>query len=323
MSGAYVFIDRSQFPEKVRHELLASLRARAINHKFHYQSYKQAAKWLALHEAYSPARKDSDGQRIYDAAFRSAARIISAKRLVVVGLGCGGGQKEARLIQLLGRRCVNYVPSDVSLPLVLNARTAAERLLAEKCIRPVVCDLATAEDFESIVTRRAGVRRVFTFFGMIPNFEPVTILPPLAELLRAGDLLLFSANLAPGTDYEAGVRRILPQYDNELTRDWLLTLLFDLGVEPRDGELRFSVEQTEEIIPLLRIVARFHFVRRRSFCVEGETFQFQRGDSLRLFFSYRHTPEKIEMLLQKHGIKVLESHVTRSGEEGVFVCAKI
>ena len=72
MSGANVFINHSQFPENVRRDLLASLRARAINHKFHYDSYKQAAKWLALHEAFSPARRDASCLRIYDEAFQAA-----------------------------------------------------------------------------------------------------------------------------------------------------------------------------------------------------------------------------------------------------------
>ena len=43
--------------------------------------------------------------------------------------------------------------------------------------------------------------------------------------------------------HAAGVQRILSQYDNPLTREWLLNFLLDLGVERSDGELRFTVEQ--------------------------------------------------------------------------------
>ena len=77
---------------------------------------------------------------------------------------------------------------------------------------------------------------------MIPNFEPQIILPKLASLVRPKDFLLFSANLAPGNNYAAGVKKILPQYDNPLTRDWLMTFLLDLGVERNDGKLRFKIE---------------------------------------------------------------------------------
>ena len=54
-SAATVRIHASQFPENVRRDLLASLRTRRVNHKFHYDSVKQTQKWLALHEAGMPA----------------------------------------------------------------------------------------------------------------------------------------------------------------------------------------------------------------------------------------------------------------------------
>src|SRR5205085_3890323 len=119
--------------------------------------------------------------------------------------------------------------------------------------------------------------RLATFFGMIPNFEPAMILPKLASLVGANDWLLFSANLAPGRDYQAGTQRILPQYDNPLTHDWLLAFLFDLGVEAGDGDLRFEIENLNG---LKRIVARFHFNRPRKFAVDDEQFEFRAGESI-------------------------------------------
>src|SRR5829696_7156989 len=147
MSGANVFIDRSQFPENVRHDLLESLRTRAINHKFHYESHKQAAKWLALHEAYSPARRDPSCLQIYDDAFTAAVESLKAQRIHLVGLGCGGGQKEARLLELLRQRrhAITCTLSDVSLPLVVTAREAALPSIEESECHAIVCDLATAD----------------------------------------------------------------------------------------------------------------------------------------------------------------------------------
>ena len=95
---------------------------------------------------------------------------------------------------------------------------------------------------------------------MIPNFEPQQILPKLTELLRPKDYLLFGANLAPGKNYAAGMKKILPQYDNPLTRDWLTAFLFDLGVEPRDGRLFFSIETGG--LGLRRVVAKYSFSTR-------------------------------------------------------------
>ncbi len=324
-SVARVAIHRSQFPEQVRRDLLESLRSRRVNHKFHYDSVKQTAKWLALHQAYSPSRTDADCAEVYDKAFAEAARKIEARKVHLVGLGCGGGQKDTRLLKLLREsgKQIAYTPSDVSTAMVLEARKAALAVLPEKDCHPLVCDLATADDLAAILDQQIDPdsTRLITFFGMIPNFEPQIILPRLASLLHPADYLLFSANLAPGPDYALGVQSILPLYDNDLTRDWLMTFLLDLGVELADGKLKFVVEEDADG-GLRRVAAHFHFTRMRSITVDGETFEFRAGESFRLFFSYRHTPEKVRGLLGKFGIKVLEQWVTKSGEEGVFLCRK-
>src|SRR5882762_2601344 len=100
-SIANVAIHASQFPENVRRDLLASLRTRRVNHKFHYDSVKQTQKWLALHQACSPSRTDPDCAAIYNRSFAAAAARIEAPCAHVIGLGCGGGQKDARLLKLL------------------------------------------------------------------------------------------------------------------------------------------------------------------------------------------------------------------------------
>lgn len=322
MSGANVFIDRSQFPENVRRDLLDSLRARAINHKFHYESHKQAAKWLALHEAYSPARRDDSCLRIYDDAFRGATAALDTKNVHLVGLGCGGGQKEARLLELLNAPAsVRYTASDVSLPLVLVAQEAAQKFLVHENSHGLVCDLATTTELASALDSfNSDERRLVTLFGIIPNFEPAPLLSRIAALLRPGDLLLMSANLAPGPDYAAGVERVFPQYDNEPTRDWLLTLLLDLGFERDDGELRFTIQSDER--QLRRITAEFELKQARDIRVYGETISFTSGERIRTFFSYRHTPQTIRVLLAEQGVDVTGEWVNDAGEEGVFLCRR-
>ena len=127
-----------------RRILLDSLRARAVNHKFHYDSVKQTQKWLALHQAHSPSRNDADCAAIYDQAFEAAATRIESKEIHVIGLGCGGGQKDTRLLRLLKERGkeIFYTPSDVSTAMVLTARQTALAVLPEEHCFPIVCDLA-------------------------------------------------------------------------------------------------------------------------------------------------------------------------------------
>ncbi|MDB6112659.1 MAG: hypothetical protein JWR69_4409 [Pedosphaera sp.] len=323
-SVVHVGIHASQSPEAVRQDFLRSLRTRQVNHKFHYDSVKQTQKWLALHQAYSPSRTDEDCAATYNASFAGAAERINSSSVHLVGLGCGGGQKDARLLRELQQKGVRvaYTPSDVSVAMVLVAREAALSTIDPQRCHPLVCDLASADDLPAVLAEYndPAEARLITFFGMIPNFEPQLILPRLAGLLRPNDYLLFSANLAPGRDYAAGVQRILPLYDNALTRDWLMTFLLDLGVEQGDGELRFTVEEDPAGSGLRRVAAYFHFVRPQRVQVDGERFEFKVGEAIRLFFSYRHTPERVRALLGMQGVEVLEEWITKSEEEGVFLC---
>jgi len=323
-SVANVKIHASQFPENVRRDLLDSLRTGEVNHKFHYDSVKQTQKWLALHQAYSPSRTDPDCAAIYDRSFEAVSERIKARRLHLIGLGCGGGQKDTRLLGLLQKRGkkISYTPSDVSTAMVLVARRAAMEVVPEKNSYPLVCDLASARDLPEVVDKLAvaDATRIITFFGMIPNFEPELILPKLSALLRSEDLLLFSANLAPGTDYAAGVRKVLPLYDNALTRDWLTSFLFDLGVEPEDGEISFRIEDDRNVAGLKRIAAYFQFNRKCDVAIEDQRFQFGPEKPIRLFFSYRHTPKIVRSLLANYGINAVDDWVAKSEEEGVFLC---
>ena len=322
---AHVRIDASQFPQNIRRDLIESLRLRRVNHKFHYDSVKQTQKWLALHQVYSPTRNEADCQRVYGQSFTTAAAVVKPKSVHVVGLGCGGGQKDTRLLKRLkvcGKE-IFYTPCDVSTAMVLTARQTALAVLPEdKCV-PLVCDLATVDDLSAVLKSQISNpgSRIITFFGMIPNFEPQEIMPNLTSLMGPKDLLLFSANLAPGADYATGMRRILPQYDNDLTRDWLMTFLIDLGVEHRDGDLRFTIEGGR--LGLKRVVARFHFHRSRRYKVEGGKFAFRRGESIRLFFSYRYTPERARRILARYQLKVCQQWITKSEEEGVFLVRRL
>jgi L-histidine Nalpha-methyltransferase len=339
---ANVLIHASQFPENVRRDLLKSLRTRRVNHKFHYDSVRQTQKWLALHQAYSPTRNDLDCRAVYTQAFKAAAEKIKSPRVHVIGLGCGGGQKDTQLLKLLKVRDkkIFYTPGDVSTAMVLTARRTALAVVPEKNCFPVVCDLATADDLPEVfnriiwegrrvggpnisgtATRRPSQEgtRLITFFGMIPNFEPQIILPRLAALVRPGDFLLFSANLAPGDDYIAGMKKILPQYDNPLTHDWLMTFLLDLGVERSDGKLRFKIENVWAA-GLKRIAADFRFRRPGRIIVEEKTFDFRPGESIRLFFSYRYTPDRVGRILGGYGLEICDQWITKSQEEGVFFC---
>jgi uncharacterized SAM-dependent methyltransferase len=73
---------------------------------------------------------------------------------------------------------------------------------------------------------------------------------------------------------------------------------------------------------LKRVTADFHFLRTREITVHGRLFKFRRGESIRLFFSYRYTPDRVARQLARHGLRILDQWLAESGEEGVFLCRR-
>jgi len=327
LTPAVITVHPGQFPEVQRAELLGSLRSRHINHKFHYESVRQTQKWLTLHRAYSPSYQDADCEHIYREAFSEVTGVIKAGPLQLVSLCCGDGLKEQRLIRELVRHGSrpSYVPSDSSVPMVLMAARAASPMVSRTECRSLVCDFESANDLSDILKSLSGpadLRRLVSFFGTIHNYPPLMAAARLSSILRRNDLLLVGANLAPEHDYIKAVQRIAKQYDNGLTHDWLCTFLFDLGITHKDGKAETVVERCPYRSGLLRIAIYFRFSRTCAFNVGSERFSFRQGQRIRLFFSYRYTPMRLEQCFRGQRISVLREWISSSEEEGLFLCRK-
>ncbi len=323
---ATVYIHPSQFPDCVYQNYSDGFFHKEIDNRFHYDSVKQSQKWLKIHAAYSPASKNRDCIQAYDRCFaQTAKRLESDRQLKLIALGCGGGSKDSRLLSSLStkEKAIACYPVDVSLSLALISARAMEKVAPTTSVKPIVCNLLAAGDLVRLIDEgETGQRKIVTFFGMIPNFYPDKILPILSDFIAAGDILLFSANLAPGSDYLQGIYKVLPQYDNELTKDWLMTVLIDAGVEKDSGKISAAIEADEKNPELSRIGFYFEVERQVTLELDDRQIQWEVGDRIRLFFSYRYTTAKIRDLLGSYGIKMLESWEDDLQEEGVYLCCK-
>jgi len=324
-----VRIHPSQFPHAVAAAMQESLRSRRMNHKFHYDSPRQTLRWLRVHAAYSPACNDPGGTSLYQqAALAAAAHCPQNRPVDVLSLGSGGGQKDAQLLAALAavHRDIprRYIPVDVSVGLTLVSRDVALAAgLRPEDVVPYVMDLAETADWTGALgpVLNPGSTRIILFYGMLPNFIPGITRDRLAALIRPGDVLLFSANLAPGSDYTAGVESIRPLYDNEPTREWLVAVLQDLGAEPGGVHLTFNVAECPHQSGLLRIEAIARFLQPTELAYDGVTHPFQSGDTFLLFFSYRHTPALVARQLAPTGLRIRHQWINPAGDEGVFLAS--
>ena len=291
--------------QTLEQERISCLEHKKVSQKFHYETQRQSDLWLKVHEQFAPPAGVS---ALYQSAGENLSKLIKKDELTLVSLGCGGGEKDISVLKKLPAG-VKYAPTDLSIPLV---RSAANRAKSEGVHVDTLLafDLLSSTTIRNFVKHHILGRNIFTFFGLIPNFHPQEILPTLHSLIEPGDFLLLSANLAP-----QGIDEILPQYDNQPTKEWLKEFLCRFG-NPK-GEINISTVRSNK---LESISARFIF-SDTSILIAGENqFSFEPLEEIDLFTSYRYTVDSMKSTLAAHRIEVAEEFISQNGEEGVFLC---
>ncbi len=312
-------------PGKQRELLHASLKARVINPGLHYGSDEQARKWLSLHKKYSPVVTTADTLKIYKKAFAHAASYLTGSYAQVISLGCGGGNKDAILVQQLQvrKKTVHYVPCDISNALVQEAAMRTSRLAQPPRCTPVVCNLDDTADLavwlkSSYRKFSSDTQRIFLFLGILPNMETDRAHRCLRHLLQPEDFLVVSVNLAPGPDHDKSMRKILLQYDNPETRDWLLVLLDELDIPREAGKLHFEIPGSPNQGEPLQIRVIFRFNQSVRIMLDDTIYHFRKNENLGLFFSNRHTMALMRKFQTRLGAVPLEEWKNSAGDEGIL-----
>ncbi|NDC80153.1 MAG: hypothetical protein EB090_02605 [Verrucomicrobia bacterium] len=253
--------------------------------------------WRQVHLNCSPFRHRPSVRRLY---LRPASilRKILTTPYSLVALGCADGTKESLLFGKLPKP--SYVlAADTNLSL---ARQASRHLPAhKKTFRKI--DLSNSLPALHLPP---FTKRVFTLYGVLPNLDPLPLLRRLARRMNRGDLLLFSANLAPGQKGRIGARRVLGQYDNLPTRRWLEAAVLRFRPRLPPGRLVFGVFRDPRQVALARVEARW-------ITTQGSRI---------VLASRRPTKSQVEKWISRVGLRKLARFLEPRGEEGVWIVAR-
>ena len=311
-----VCVHRSVHPAVVAAELRDGLAGGVVATRQHYLSARQARLWRAIAAAFSPARDEGDGMQAYDAVNALIGERLDESGVHVIGLGCADGAKERRLLEALPPGGpVTATPVDVSLPLLEVAADALDGAGGALLRRPIVCDLGlAAEDLPKMVGEAPGTR-VITLYGMIPGMEAFAAIAAALALLRSGDMLAVSANLLPEGD--GALERIVAQYDNEPTREWLWALCEDAGIERGQAVITVGALEDAGAGAQAAVGGWLEPSVDLQLELEAGAVSLAAGQPVRLLRSARHTPAGLEAIISAAGLELLALEVSPSGEEGV------
>jgi len=301
-------------------DVAESLRANALKPKLLYMTPRQTELWRQVFLRHSPIHGNPEFARIYREAYARVAEERPARKVWLIGLGCGTGLKEAELCSRLKSEGheVAFSAIDVSHDLVSESARRLEGAGA-KSGRHLVCDLTEIDFIKEWLGRiDEASPRIFTFFGLVPNLHPPFVARLVREILRSGDTLLVNAHLAPlgeGGDLPAAMRSVLPQYDNPETLAWLTAALEHWGLHDLVEGPRMTIGEREGVPAF---VARASWKSNEPFEKGGHAFAPGMDEPLRVFQSLRYTVPLFEDLLRCAEFKVELLAETGCREEAIW-----
>ena len=267
--------------------------------------------WKQVHLSCSPFLHRAELQRLYRLPSKRIRKHFGRRSYSLLALGCADGTKESLLLQKLPPPAI-LLAADTNPNL---ARQAAIRLSAQKKIWRKI-DLthelpaSLSRDLQPISSiSNSKIQRfpiLITLFGVLPNLPPLSLLKRIARFLKPEDLLLFSANLAPGTNGHSEALRVLSQYDNPPTRKWLEAAVRQLRPRLPKGRMQFGIFSDPQQKSLARIEARW-ISQHKTFTV---------------FSSRRPTSFQVEAWIRTTQLRKLACYLDPLGEEGVWLVTR-
>ena len=265
--------------------------------------------WKEVHLNYSPFYQRPALRRLYTQPATVLRALLRHAPYNFIALGCAEGLKESLLLRKLPKPTL-LLTADTCLSM---AKIAARKLPAYAKIARQI-DLTSPSSISRILTppiprsksKAPSPARLITLFGVLPNLDPLPLLRRLARAMKRGDLLLFSTNLAPGNSSFAGARKVLPQYNNPITRRWVEAAVQRYRPKLPQGTLHIGLYPDPQQRSLPRIEARW--ISKKSTRI--------------VFASRRPTRSLVEQWIQLARLHTVARFIDTLGEEGVWLTSR-
>lgn len=237
----------------------------------------------------------------------------------LVSIGTGNGEKERLILETLALTGTPvYYPIDVSSRLVEVSLEAVRHL-------PILKTgiVGRLEDLERIRTCWRSPVLLCVLGNTFSNFEADTLLGTVARSLGEEDLFLFDCCLfAPGGGPDSARERIEQTYRSRKNIHFNLDPLLRRGL--RTGDVEFTLELLTVPTPAGLAFRTFKAVRIRRGCIVrcgGREIEFHAGETIRLGFTYKYTPEQVSTLVKLAGFNVIAMHRSPN-EENILVLVR-
>ncbi len=287
-----------------RQQLLAALRRGFLDEKFFYSLPESVQAWVDL----CRSTEYRNANRALSVLERVAPRLpeIWPDSAALISLGCGEGSKDVPLLAAFGRRglLLLYIGVDFSRPLLHLALASASPLARE--IRGYTADLLQDRQLRTVVGAGGRAARIVAVLGnTLGAFGPARFPARLRRLLRPADRVLFDGELWAGEETLRG-------YDNPVNRRFAFSPLAALGIDERDGELRFELRPGAS--GLHEVAKQFVPARDLKITVDGQHVVLPAGQRLRMSSSLKYDEPAFLDCIRRAGFRIKFSEKSEDGK---------
>jgi uncharacterized SAM-dependent methyltransferase len=297
--GLVAALSRHELPERYSYWFPTSVRAWLdLCSDGAYRNYVRSSRLVSEHAA--------------EVAALASSRCAPSSALDVVSLGAGQADKDIEVLRALRARghAPIYRPVDASQALLELACAAAR----DQPCEAVKADVSLPGHLDAIDAMRAARPALWMLLGnTLGAFDPRGLCSELRRVVRRGDTLLIDAEILDRATTIAG-------YDNPLNRRFAFAPLAALGLEPADGELRFTLVDDEGCPGFFKLVKRFESARNRRLSVAGEAFELHAGEALHMGHSGKFSADGFRAILSGAGFGGLAAW---SADDGRFVMSVV
>jgi uncharacterized SAM-dependent methyltransferase len=299
----------------IAQEFAEAIQARDVPEKFFYWFPRSAERWAALARDPDLFGGLNDTWREIAAGAAALAKHFN-RRAPTISFGAGEGERDRLLLEALkdcGCECP-YFPVDASQTLLEIACGGAEDQDIE--VTGIKADISSPVHLVYAADASEPPRLFLMSGATISAFDPLAEIRYVAQCMKPRDLLLIDGEIY---DEVASMAR----RDNPAVRKFVWALLAALGINERDGELRFNHKLDDRHEGLHLITRSFRAERDVEASAGGLDITLERGERIGLNFQYIFTPEAFRWLLaEQGGLDVLQEYRSPDGRFVTAVCRK-
>lgn len=300
---------------EIAQEFTEAIEARDLPEKFFYWSPRSATAWRALSGEESLYGGLTGTWTALAANASSLSRGFEGQ-IPVISFGAGDGARDRLLMEAFkecGSECL-YFPIDASQTMLELACAGADDDDIETT--GIKADISSPVHLV-YAADAAEPPRLFIMSGnTLGSFDPLAEIRYVAQCMKSGDVFIVDGELYH--EQASMARRAHPAVHN-----FLSALLRGVCIEKEDGEIRFEPKIDERRPELYQIMRIFRVDRDLTVSVNGEPVALERGERIRLNFTYSYSPESFRRLLREQGgFEIEREYRSADGRFLTAVCRK-